>query len=144
MPNLQNPATTSASDASATTGACVQCGAPGRPGGRFCGACGGQVVAQAPPVEPAPPPGAVGTLRFASAPPPPPAPVPVRTTGQTGSLLRTADGRRRSAAWIFYALCAIACLVASPAHPKSILGAAIAGLYAIYLFRGGRFVLWIF
>lgn len=52
--------------------------------------------------------------------------------------------RKRSVAWIFYAILATASLFTLPSiGPKSLLGTALFGLYSWYLFRGGRFVLWI-
>ena len=56
---------------------------------------------------------------------------------------RTADGRRRSVAWIYYALIALALVVAGFSAPVSFLLALAIGAYSVYLFRGGRFVLWI-
>lgn len=53
------------------------------------------------------------------------------------------DRPRRSKAWIYYALIAIAAVAAIPHQPVAILGALGAGLYSSYLFRGGRIVVWI-
>jgi hypothetical protein len=51
--------------------------------------------------------------------------------------------RKRSIAWLFYAAICIACLVVAFQQPAALIGAAITGMYSVYLWRGGRFVLWI-
>jgi hypothetical protein len=49
----------------------------------------------------------------------------------------------RSKAWIYYAVLAVAALVATPSTGWQTLLAALAfGLYSGYLFRGGRVVIW--
>jgi hypothetical protein len=51
---------------------------------------------------------------------------------------------RRSKAWIYYMVLALISLTAVFAgKPVGLLGMAAFGLYSRYLFRGGRFVLWI-
>jgi hypothetical protein len=51
--------------------------------------------------------------------------------------------RVRSRAWIYYSIIAIGGLIAAFSHPITLLVAVIAGAYATYLYRGGRWVLWI-
>ena len=62
-----------------------------------------------------------------------------------GSITRTADGRRRSVAWLYYSLFAVLSLIGAIAtgKPVGVVGTLLFGSYAVYLFRGGRFVLWI-
>lgn len=51
--------------------------------------------------------------------------------------------RRRSKAWVYYALLAILTLFAVPStHGASLIGTVLFGLYASYIYRGGRIVLW--
>lgn len=65
--------------------------------------------------------------------------------GPRGSLRSTADGRRRSVAWVYYAVLSVIgfFLAITTGTPGVLLPAILAGLYSVYLFRGGRFVLWI-
>ena len=52
--------------------------------------------------------------------------------------------RKRSIAWIFYAILATLSLFTLPSvGPKGLIGTILLGLYSWYLFRGGRFVIWI-
>ena len=52
--------------------------------------------------------------------------------------------RRRSIAWIYYAALTVLSLFAIPATSGgSLLVTVACGLYATYLFRGGRVVIWI-
>jgi hypothetical protein len=52
--------------------------------------------------------------------------------------------RRRSRAWIYYALLAVISLFIVPsAGPSVLVATVLCGLYATYLFRGGRVVVWI-
>jgi hypothetical protein len=51
--------------------------------------------------------------------------------------------RKRSRAWIYYAVIAITGLVLGFVHPAFLVVTVIAGAYAIYLYRGGRWVIWI-
>jgi hypothetical protein len=107
---------------------CAHCGALSRSGARFCGGCGEELTAAAPDAHAS----AAGSQAAGQA------------AVSRGSVRRTADGRSRSVAWVFYGLIAIIGLVISPSHHHFLLGALISGSYAAYLFRGGRFVLWIF
>ena len=51
--------------------------------------------------------------------------------------------RRRSLAWIYYSILAVLSLFAIPAtHGGSLIVTALLGLYATYLYRGGRIVIW--
>ena len=52
--------------------------------------------------------------------------------------------RRRSKAWIYYTVLAVACFATLCAgHLAGLPGSILFGTYAGYLYRGGRFVLWI-
>ena len=51
--------------------------------------------------------------------------------------------RKRSIAWIYYALLALVGVIAGFQAPAAFLVALACGAYSAYLFRGGRFVLWI-
>jgi hypothetical protein len=63
---------------------------------------------------------------------------------QSGIPGDTRLGRRRSKAWVYYAIIALFGLIAAPAsHGSSLLVTLIAGLYAAYIYRGGRIVFWI-
>lgn len=54
-----------------------------------------------------------------------------------------ATKRRRSKAWIYYAIISILGIIAAPgSHGLSLIMAVLAGLYAWYLFRGGRIAIW--
>ncbi len=51
--------------------------------------------------------------------------------------------RRRSKAWVYYAVLAVLFLFAVPStHGASLIATALCGLYAAYIYRGGRIVLW--
>lgn len=52
--------------------------------------------------------------------------------------------RRRSKAWVYYAAITVFVVVGSFAagKPASVFLAIIPGLYAWYLYRGGRIVIW--
>lgn len=52
--------------------------------------------------------------------------------------------RKRSIAWIYYAILAMVCLfVGFNTEIGALVPAALCAAYSVYLFRGGRFVLWI-
>jgi hypothetical protein len=51
-------------------------------------------------------------------------------------------GRKRSRAWVYYAIIAVLGVVAAFSHPVTLLVTLIAGLYAYYLYQGGRVVIW--
>lgn len=53
--------------------------------------------------------------------------------------------RRRSIAWIYYSIIAVVSVFAaiSTGKPQVLIATALCTAYAIYLYRGGRFVLWI-
>ncbi|HET6507737.1 MAG TPA: hypothetical protein VFG42_13180 [Baekduia sp.] len=53
------------------------------------------------------------------------------------------NGARRSAAWMYYAGIAAVAAVLGLHHAGALLVTLVAGGYAIYLYRGGRWVLWI-
>lgn len=55
----------------------------------------------------------------------------------------TGTGRRRSKAWVYYSLLTLGSLAAVFAgHASMLVGVVLFGLYARYLYRGGRFVIW--
>jgi len=59
-------------------------------------------------------------------------------------LLEDGHARKRSAAWIYYAVLAVlSFIVGVSVNPSGLLGALLFGSYSIYLFRGGRIVFWI-
>lgn len=53
--------------------------------------------------------------------------------------------RRRSIAWIYYSIIAVISVFAaiSTGKPQILIATALCAAYAVYLFRGGRIVLWI-
>jgi hypothetical protein len=51
--------------------------------------------------------------------------------------------RKASIAWIYYGVLAVVGVVAGFQVPAAFLFAVACGAYSAYLFRGGRFVLWI-
>ena len=56
----------------------------------------------------------------------------------------TAQGRKRSVAWVYYMIITVLLIIVAVSTSAGALGgAAITGLYSFYLFRGGRFVLWL-
>lgn len=60
-----------------------------------------------------------------------------------GDTRQHARRRRRSIAWIYYAIIAVVALFGIPStHGLSLIAVAVAAAYAIYLFRGGRIVIW--
>ena len=51
--------------------------------------------------------------------------------------------RKRSRAWIYYAILAVLGLLAGPSTNWTTLWASLAlGAYAVYIFLGGRYVWW--
>ena len=52
--------------------------------------------------------------------------------------------RKRSRAWIYYGILAAASLAVAPSsHGKTILPGLALAAYAIYIFRGGKYVYWV-
>jgi hypothetical protein len=52
--------------------------------------------------------------------------------------------RLRSKAWIYYAgFAGLSLLAVFAGKPAGLIGFALFGLYARYLFRGGRVVIWV-
>jgi hypothetical protein len=49
---------------------------------------------------------------------------------------------RRRAAWIYYALITAGAIVGGFTNPDMFALAPLTALYARYLYRGGRFVIW--
>jgi hypothetical protein len=86
----------------------------------------------APPYQPYPP--TPPARKLPSPPPPPPSRTPAPATR-----------RRRSVAWIYYTILAVLGLIfaVSKSQPGGLLISALCAAYATYLFRGGRFVIWI-
>lgn len=104
---------------------CPSCGSEVKPGNVFCGACGVAVAAAAEQV-----------VR-------PPAPVAATPASAPTPVSSGRWARRRSWAWIYYTFLTIVCIVlAVKGTPQTLIGAALFGLYAVYLYRGGRFVIW--
>jgi len=58
------------------------------------------------------------------------------------SLVGRSQRRKRSAAWVYYALITLGAVVAGFSAPALFLFALFTGLYSSYLYRGGRFVVW--
>jgi hypothetical protein len=58
--------------------------------------------------------------------------------------IQSAGQRRRSKAWVYYSLLAVASFVVlcSGQAVPGLLGMALFGLYARYLYGGGRVVIW--
>ena len=53
--------------------------------------------------------------------------------------------RRRSIAWVFYLVLTVASLFAvGPVGPQVLILTAILAAYTVYLYRGGRFVIFFF
>ena len=51
--------------------------------------------------------------------------------------------RRRSKAWVYYALLAVLTVFAVPStHGSSVIATVLFSLYAAYIYRGGRVVVW--
>jgi hypothetical protein len=62
---------------------------------------------------------------------------------QPGAGTRPPVARARSRAWIYYAILATVSFFLTFTHgPVMLLGAIGFGLYARYLYRGGRVVIW--
>ncbi len=60
------------------------------------------------------------------------------------AIRRTPDGRKRSVAWIYYSIITIVLLAGGFAGiAAGFAFALVTAAYTYYLFRGGRFVLWI-
>lgn len=53
------------------------------------------------------------------------------------------DGTTRSVAWLYWAGITVFFALFGFSHPAGLAIAAVTGLYSTYLFRGGRWVLWI-
>ena len=68
-----------------------------------------------------------------------------RFRGGRESVTQMPDGRRRSAAWVYYGVIAMVLAIGGPALGVlgGLLVAIVPGAYAVYLFRGGRYVLWV-
>jgi hypothetical protein len=120
-------------------GVCPNCGERPVSGHRFCEYCGT-------PVKPTPRETSMrGQAREA----------PISQQGQMRASQQTSASlpyeistgqrrRKRSAAWIYYAILSILCVIAAIGSSEyvALIGTALFGLYAFYLFRGGRIVIW--
>jgi hypothetical protein len=62
--------------------------------------------------------------------------------GGTVILWSSLRPRKRSLAWIYYTIIAIAGVVVAFSYPQTLLVSLVAGAYALYLYRGGRWVIW--
>jgi hypothetical protein len=52
-------------------------------------------------------------------------------------------GRRRSKAWIYYAILAVCSLITVfTGKPIGLLGTLLCGAYSYYIYQGGRIVIW--
>ncbi len=124
---------------------CSACGTELSLGARYCRTCGTQAARDVnPPVEarsrlhvelesevPGPP---LGSSNGYTCPLPPPRPQSVLT--------KPPQERRRSIAWVWYSLLTLGAVLGAFSHPALVLVVPLLGLYALYLFRGGRFVIW--
>ena len=54
-------------------------------------------------------------------------------------------GRRRSKAWVYYAAIAVLAVIGGivTQSPSALLPAVLCAAYSVYIYRGGRFVFWI-
>jgi len=70
---------------------------------------------------------------------------PTRNLRSPQARPNAATRRRRSVAWIYYTILAVLALIfaINKSQPGGLLISALCSAYATYLFRGGRFVLWI-
>jgi hypothetical protein len=60
-----------------------------------------------------------------------------------GDTRPAARGRHRSKAWVYYLIVAILGIAAAPSsHGSTLVVTALAGAYSLYIFRGGRIVVW--
>lgn len=50
--------------------------------------------------------------------------------------------RVRSRAWAYYAVIAVFGVIVAFSHPITLLVTLVAGIYSVYLYRGGRWVIW--
>lgn len=53
------------------------------------------------------------------------------------------DGRDRSAVWLYYAVIAVLGVVLGFSHAAAFVPGGLAAAYSAYLYRGGRWVVWI-
>lgn len=57
---------------------------------------------------------------------------------------KTADGRKRSVAWVYYSIITVLLLIVAVSSVfAAVLPALVTAAYSLYLYRGGRFVLWL-
>ena len=135
---------------------CRACGGELKSGLKFCEKCGAATVAEpaadapstvatatataAPPKPAAEPPSVLKTVKGAAAASASP---PVRGVVDDGDALGR-PVKKRSHAWIYWAVIAIVCLVVGVSStPWLILVALAAAAYSFYIFRGGSWVFWI-
>ena len=116
---------------------CGDCGAQSPSDARFCESCGARTDRSAnAPAAPALP--VAEALRPAAA-----RIDPVRSVEPVGGGWATNRHVVRSKAWIYYAVLAVVAVIAAVAgQPITLLGGALFGAYSVYLYRGGRFVIW--
>jgi Sec-independent protein secretion pathway component TatC len=61
-----------------------------------------------------------------------------------GSQGASGGRRRRSRAWIYYGVLAVAGIIAAPSsHGQSLWATLVCGAYAVYIFCGGKYVWWV-
>jgi hypothetical protein len=72
-------------------------------------------------------------------------PAPGRQPDAAPSARPSARRRRRSIAWIYYGIIAILAVIAtfSTGKPQMLIVTVLCTAYAIYIYRGGRIVFWI-
>jgi hypothetical protein len=63
-------------------------------------------------------------------------------------LMQSSEGirdrrRRRSVAWVYYAILTVAAVVAGFSKPEAFLAVPLLGGYCAYLYRGGSIVVWL-
>ncbi len=64
-------------------------------------------------------------------------------TGGRDMTRESSTGVRRSVVWLYYAAIAVLATILGFTYAPSFVAAAVAATYSIYLYRGGRWVLWI-
>jgi hypothetical protein len=118
---------------------CGDCGAPSPSDARFCESCGARTDRSAnAPAAPAVPVAEASRSAATRV-----DPVPVRSVEPSGGGWATNRHVLRSKAWIYYAVLTVAAVIAAAAgRPVTLRGGVLFGAYSVYLYRGGRFVIW--
>jgi uncharacterized membrane protein YvbJ len=98
---------------------CPSCGAAAEEDGAFCASCGRGLV--------------VGQPRIA----------PAAVSPRAYQVSAGKRPKRRSLAWIYYAiLCVLSIVAAILGSALALIGTVLFGAYSFYLYRGGRIVIW--